>query len=283
MITSSLLKIVIGLQHRISFKYAGILPLFGCLAFGDNYTSVASNGTLRVLSYNIHHCVGMDGKLDLERIARVIKSASPDIVALQEVDNKVSRSKKVDQAKEIAHILKMNYKFAPAIKFGGGQYGNAILTKFSIEDSKTVALPGNEKRCALWVSLKDTDNPNTTEFAFIATHLALDQKSQLESVPLIERMVTSRALPTILAGDFNSTPESLTAQAFNNNWQNATDSARFLTCPSENPTQQIDYIRYQLPDNFTVMETKVLNNSVASDHRAILAIFRYKPTSGKSH
>ena len=52
---------------------------------------------VRVLTYNIHHGEGMDGKIDLERIAAVIKRLEPDVVALQEVDVKTTRSQGVDQ------------------------------------------------------------------------------------------------------------------------------------------------------------------------------------------
>src|SRR5688572_255745 len=58
--------------------------------------------TVRVLTYNVHHGEGTDGKVDLPRIAAVIKAADPDLVALQEVDNKCRRSGKVDQTAELA-------------------------------------------------------------------------------------------------------------------------------------------------------------------------------------
>jgi len=83
-------------------------------------------GELRLVSYNIHHGQGLDGKLDLVRIARVIKKHQPDFVALQEVDNKASRSGKVDQAAELAKLLGMKHVLGKCINLGGGGYGNAI-------------------------------------------------------------------------------------------------------------------------------------------------------------
>ncbi|MEX2025646.1 MAG: endonuclease/exonuclease/phosphatase family protein, partial [Pirellulaceae bacterium] len=59
---------------------------------------------LRVLTYNIHHGEGIDGKLDLPRIARVIESVDPDLVALQEVDRRVERTGSVDQPAELARL-----------------------------------------------------------------------------------------------------------------------------------------------------------------------------------
>src|SRR5690606_2840765 len=66
---------------------------------------------ITVLTYNIHHGEGMDGKLDLERIANVIRSVNPDLVALQEVDRKTQRSAGVDQAEELARLTGMRHVF----------------------------------------------------------------------------------------------------------------------------------------------------------------------------
>ncbi len=78
-----------------------------------------SSDKLRVLSYNIHHGEGVDGKLDLERIAKVILSVEPDIVSLQEVDRNVPRSKGVDQPAELAKLTKMNAIFEKNIDLQG--------------------------------------------------------------------------------------------------------------------------------------------------------------------
>ena len=83
---------------------------------------------VRVLCYNIHHGEGVDRKLDLERIARVIRSVSPEVVALQEVDRNTQRTGRVDQPAELARLTKMKVVFEKNIDFQGGQYGNALLS-----------------------------------------------------------------------------------------------------------------------------------------------------------
>ena len=75
-----------------------------------------------MLSYNIHHAEGVDNKLDLERIANVILSVKPDIIALQEVDQKATRSGSVDQPAELARLTKMNVAFGANIPLQGGHY-----------------------------------------------------------------------------------------------------------------------------------------------------------------
>ena len=62
---------------------------------------------LRVLTYNIHHGEGTDGKFDYERLARVINGLKPDVAALQEVDRNTRRANGVDQAALLAKLTGM--------------------------------------------------------------------------------------------------------------------------------------------------------------------------------
>jgi len=77
---------------------------------------------IRVLSYNIHHGEGTDGKLDLARIAKVIEAAKPDLVALQEVDVEAQRSGKVDQAQELSRLTRLHVAFGPSMDFQGANH-----------------------------------------------------------------------------------------------------------------------------------------------------------------
>ena len=80
----------------------------------------------RILTYNVHRCVGTDRKLDVARIADVIATYEPDIVALQELDVGRLRTGLVDQAHEIAHRLEMSFHFHPAMAVEEELYGDAI-------------------------------------------------------------------------------------------------------------------------------------------------------------
>ncbi len=235
---------------------------------------------IRVLSYNIHHGEGIDGKLDLERIARVIKSASPDIVSLQEVDKRTERSQGVDQAKELARLTGMKYAYGPSMGYDDGKYGNAILTKFIIANSKTIPLPG-EPRSALCVTLKTfgTHLP-VKRFLFIATHLDTKKTPRIASVPLIEKLFDSNPdLPAIIAGDFNATPESPTMEALGKTWKSATHRKDLFTFPVAKPSKQIDYILCRPAGQWKVVSTKVLDEAIASDHRPILAELQFIPVA----
>src|SRR5688500_8381796 len=74
----------------------------------------------RVLSYNIHHGEGTDRKFDLERLAKIIRAAEPDVVALQEVDRKTRRASGVDQAAELGKLTDMHVEFGNAMNYSGG-------------------------------------------------------------------------------------------------------------------------------------------------------------------
>ena len=129
---------------------------------------------LRVLSYNIHHAEGVDRKLDVERIAGMIRSVEPDLVALQEVDQKVKRTQVVDQPAELAKLTKMQVVFGANIELQGGHYGNAVLSRFSITRHTNHLLPNiddSEQRGVIEAEIKVPDS--NEPLLLLATHPGL--------------------------------------------------------------------------------------------------------------
>lgn len=259
-------------------KTFGILILISIIVGADcaNSKDARAENRIVVLTYNVHHGEGVDQQFDLERIAEVINSVSPDIVSLQEVDNKTTRSKGIDQAKELARLTNMTSVYGSSMDYAGGKYGNAVLTKLPIEGSKTIPLPG-EPRSALCVTLTTSGKHSpAARFLFVATHL--DAQPRFNYVALIEKLFDSdKDLPAILAGDLNAIPRSPTMQEFNKTWQNATSQKGLYTVPVNNPSKQIDYILCRPPERWRTVETKVINETVASDHRPILAVLEFLP------
>ena len=102
---------------------------------------VARQGVLRVMTYNVHSCVGIDGKLSPRRVARVISRYEPDIVALQEVDVGRLRTRQADQARVIAECLQMDYHFHPTIQVEEEAYGDCILSRLPMRLVKAGGLP----------------------------------------------------------------------------------------------------------------------------------------------
>lgn len=166
---------------------------------------------MRLLTYNVHRCVGMDRKLDLERIVGVIAELAPDIVCLQELDVGRARTGGVDQARAIAERLSMSVRFHPAMMVEAEEYGDAILTHLPerlvrVGTLPTVGgIPGLEPRGAIWVRI-DVGN---VDLNVLTTHLGLVPKEQrLQAAALVGRDWLGHpdcTGPTILAGDFNAT------------------------------------------------------------------------------
>lgn len=165
----------------------------------------------RVMTYNVHSCMGMDGKHSPERIARVIAHYSPDVVALQELDVGRLRTGEVDQAQLIADRLAMEYHFHPSFIVEEERYGNAILSRFPMRLVKADGLPGPihlEPRGAIWVELEIGGR----RVQLITTHLGLragEQRDQIACLMGREWMGGPDCVaPLILCGDFNARPGS---------------------------------------------------------------------------
>lgn len=235
---------------------------------------------LRVLSYNIHHGEGADGRLDLERIARVIRAAEPDVAALQEVDQGTTRTKMVDQPAELARLTGMKVLFEENLPLPPGSYGNAVLSKLPIRRHKNHHLPRvdeSEQRGVLEVEL---DWAAADErLLLLATHLdhRPDPRERLASAAAIAALVAGRrAAPALLLGDLNARPDSAALKKFGELWTRSAETPR-ATIPVEEPERQIDYVLFRPARRWRVVEVRVLEESVASDHRPILAVLELLP------
>jgi endonuclease/exonuclease/phosphatase family metal-dependent hydrolase len=167
-----------------------------------------SAATVRLLTYNVHSCIGVDGKLSPERIARVIARHDPDIVALQELDVGRARTGGVDQAELIAKHLEMLLHFHPTLSVEEERYGDAVLSRLPMRVVRAGELPRRpplEPRGALWVEIGDGDG---AAFQVINTHLSLHPaERQLQVDALLGPEWLGAALPrggAVLCGDFNA-------------------------------------------------------------------------------
>lgn len=232
------------------------------------------NLRLRILSYNIHHAEGVDGKLDVPRIAQVILSVDPDLVALQEVDKNTIRTGKVNQDIELSRLTKMNSVFGSNITFQGGQYGNAILSKFPIIKNKNFLLPNvdsGEQRGLLQSQIQISNKENVLFFSTHLDHRRSDTE-RLASAKAINQIISlDNKSPAILAGDFNDVPDSPTLKELGKVWLR-TNKKILRTIPASKPSRQIDYIFVQPKERWKIIESQILDEDTASDHRAIFSI-----------
>ncbi len=113
-----------------TLRHASLACILGLIIAAGAAECTRSARYIRVLSYNIRHGEGMDGQVDLARIAAVIRSARPDLVSLQEVDVGTERTNRIDQVATLARLTGMAPIFVGNITYQGGDYGNAILSAY---------------------------------------------------------------------------------------------------------------------------------------------------------
>jgi endonuclease/exonuclease/phosphatase family metal-dependent hydrolase len=155
---------------------------------------------LKFITFNIRHALGMDDRVDLERIHTIIAQLDANVVALQEVDRFMSRSGHVDQVAELARALQMDWRYAASLRHGRSEYGNAVLSKLRIAEDEVIFFPGErERRSLLKVKLD-------TPFGLIGvmtTHLGVTERDRIRQMPMLIAQLMKEEIPSILMGDFN--------------------------------------------------------------------------------
>ena len=225
---------------------------------------------IKIMTYNICNCLGLDGVKDLDRTASVIKKNNPDFVMIQELDQKTVRSKGLDILQELAKRTKMIGTFGKSIDFQGGAYGIGILSKVRPESVQTLPLPGQEEPRALLIA-------EFKKCYICCTHWSLREPDRLASAGIVTEKLQKLKKIVFLAGDFNAKPETPPAREMLKNWTCLSTDDN--TWPSDAPQVRIDYIFAMDPvkdpaknsDWLTsrLKESKVIEEKKASDHRPL--------------
>jgi len=233
------------------------------------------------MTYNVHSCMGKGGKPLPELIAEVISSYMPDVVALQELDSGLKRTGFVDQAGELARLLKMQFHFHPSLYLEDGFYGNAILSRFPLKPVKADALPmlsginTHETRGVLWVEVE----LEKTIIQVLNTHLGLNRRERILQIKHLTGKKWLRhplcSAPIIFCADLNALP---TSSVYREIRKILRDGQEFFgrglkrTWPSRFPLMRLDYI-FVSPDvqinNISVPRSHLTRS--ASDHLPVIA------------
>lgn len=239
---------------------------------------------VRLLTYNVHRCLGIDGDLSPGRVADAIAEAAPDIVLLQELDVMRKRSGAIDQAADIARRLGMDVHFHPSLRQGDESYGNAVLTSHPSRIVRAGALPGLatrnvEPRGALWAAIHVPGG----EVNVVCTHLGLRGTERLGQVDCLlgKDWLGSPACrdPVILGGDFNAVPQSRAYRRLAAALRDAQEAARPArprpTFPSRLPMLRLDHVFLRgIPEVSRAEPLRTPLARVASDHLPLLVEFR---------
>jgi endonuclease/exonuclease/phosphatase family metal-dependent hydrolase len=245
--------------------------------------------TIRLVTFNVHHGVGDDGRHDLPRLARLLAEAEPDLICLQEVDRHFGeRSEHVDQPLLLARGLGMELAWSPSIDEPGRagrtqqrQYGNAVLSRLPLLASEVHRLPGSgEPRSALRVLVQRGGAALRVTTTHLSSGSAADRAAQAAAIAALP---TDPGEPTVLVGDLNAdagAPElQVLRERFADAWELAaarTDqSGRFslragqgLTHPARHPRVRIDQV--WVSPGVAVADARVLDGSSTSDHHPLL-------------
>jgi endonuclease/exonuclease/phosphatase family metal-dependent hydrolase len=233
---------------------------------------------LRVMTYNMHHGHGMDGKFDLSRTIQVLNAAKPDLLALQEVDSKCERSRRVDEPQELAAQTGMQAAFGKTIDWQGGDYGIAILSRYPILHQHSYPLlniPPHEPRVLLEVGVSVAG----CELTFYDMDLDdnPDNAERFGSVDLFKQTVEQQKGLVILGGDLFGTPDHpairkllgfMTDACAGRNEEN--------TCPAREPKKRIDYVMYRSNPHLRCISCEVIPEPLAAQHRPVLAVFEVR-------
>jgi endonuclease/exonuclease/phosphatase family metal-dependent hydrolase len=254
-----------------------IVFLIGCSAPAGPKPRPTPSATFRVMTYNIHHGAGADDRLDLDRVAEVIRRERPDIVALQEVDRGVTRSGRRDLLQELARLTGFEYAaFGKNIDHQGGDYGNGILSRYPILREVNTPLdqvePG-ERRGVLQAVV----DIRGREVAVLVTHF--DVRNAEERL-LSARQVEEKLLPDydgyplLFAGDFNDVPDGAVYQRLTTRLSDAwkAGDGPGYTIPVDAPSRRIDYVFHS--PHLTPVAAHV-PRSDASDHLPLVVDLRF--------
>lgn len=264
---------------------AALLVTGGAAVTGPFLDGGSQRGRLlrrpRIASFNIHHGASPDGKLDLERIARLIEAMDCDVVGLQEVDRFAKRSDRVDQPQWLAKRLDLHVAFGRNEKHDRRrEYGNAILSRWPVTDSDNTLLPrfdDHEQRGLLRAVIAAPKG----ELTVASTHLMHDDNAD-ERVAQAEAIVAKLGdspKRTVLVGDFNARPGSdpieLLCESFTDSWAVAGNGDGH-SYPSLDPHKRIDYLFASAdlePRSPRLQDT----DPAASDHLPVVGGFTMRP------
>lgn len=242
----------------------------------------------RVMTYNIHRAIGIDRRFRPERVSRIIETYEPDIVLLQEVDDGVPRSRRMDLARELAassgypHVA-----IGHNVTLRKGRYGNATLSRHPILRERNIDLTiGTLKRrgCQHTAIVLNAPAGRTHPLEVFNLHLGLSARQRELQVALLARSRELASLPTgaacLVAGDFNDWRSQLhpfftEGRMFRSAAESTSKGEKaLLTYPSFFPRGPLDRIYYRGPLRLLAARRCRLRVSrVASDHLPVVADF----------
>ena len=245
-----------------------------------------SEGVTRLVTYN----VGVFNKYikdDYQLIADMMKEIDADAICMNELDNNTNRTRHVYQLKHFAGLMgNWDFQYGAAMPYDGGEYGDAVLSKHPILETRSYRLPcaasqpGEDR--SLCVIRVEIDGKDLYVASTHLDHLSGDASRMVQANEIRRIRDTDLGGDLILSGDLNAIPSSnviATMTAFLTN----VGTIDQYTFPSDSPTRKIDYILYAPIEHFGVQNCTVVSRADqqvdgvdASDHRPVVADIRFQ-------
>lgn len=256
-------------------KYLYFLMVLGLLIVPQVQGQVDQR-SLNIMSYNIRHGFGLDSIQDLSRAAAVINSYSPDLCAIQEIDQACRRTDRINQTSYLAEKTRLAGTFGKFMDYDGGAYGMANLVKLPVAFSRCLPLPDGiqEPRSSLVQQIRVTEEQ---QILFANVHFdwvsgEAGERSRLQQAKALVAYLNSSQKAVIITGDFNCTPQSPTMKYFEEQGfvfvAKGGDRLSF-----QGPEKaEIDHLIYRNSEEimFSVIQVKLLDEPLVSDHRPLI-------------
>ena len=232
--------------------------------------------TLRVATYNIHRCRGLDGRTNPARVAEVIRNIDADVVALQEVIGASQTSP--GHAEELGAMLGMGWVMAPARHLRGALFGNVVMSRLPIRQHSQYDLSWRtcEPRCCQRVDIEIGDDTLHLYNVHLGTAL-LERRYQAGRLSAIlhDRRV---GVPKVVLGDFNEWMRGMATEMLTERLKSIDLRAhlqRRRTYPGVFPVLHLDHIYYEGNVEVVKLELPRTRRSLmASDHLPLIAELR---------
>lgn len=239
---------------------------------------------VRIVTYNVHKCRGLDRRVSPARIADVLKEIDADVIALQEVWSVESATDDTNQARAIACALGMDYRKGVVRSFNGGVYGNVILSRLPMSEAKNYDLTWRQRepRGCLRVDVEvDGERKGNFRLHVFNVHLGtafIERRHQGRKL-VSEHVLANAGLdcPRVILGDFNEWTRGLTSQLLQAHFRSVDLKAQFgllRSYPGVFPFLHLDNIYY---DHHLRCVRCALHRSrlalIASDHLPLVADF----------
>jgi endonuclease/exonuclease/phosphatase family metal-dependent hydrolase len=214
---------------------------------------------LRIATYNVRHCRGIDGRVDVRRTAQVLNRCAAEVIALQEVDRNVRRSGVTDQPGELARLSGLHVSFWPTLGYQGGDFGIAVATQDAVETE--FRLLDNEgmrgrRHGAITVCVEG--------LTVVATHLSRKPRARAAETAHVRAIAAEARPPAVVTGDLNQGRRDLDRLLD----AGFVRDARRPTFPSFLPMRQVDYV---LAGPGARIERSRTIRTLASDHLPLVA------------